>query len=272
MVVVMKEIIIKNMSFSYLDQNVFSHVNLEIEDGAFVTILGSTGSGKTTFANILMGILPFEGSISIHKMVLEKKNYPFLCKKIVYIPENFYDMFMEKTVLEEIVYHLKTRGYKKNVIQTRLTEIIPLFHLDQDLNKKIKDLNISKKAMVKLASSLIRKPKILLLDSIFPYMDIDDKKRAIYALRKYNKKDKMIILNTTSCTEDVLWGNKVLLLDRGIFSLYCKKDDIYNYEKEFQKANIELPFMFSLSKNLSYYGLLDRAILNMKEMVNTLWK
>lgn len=268
----MNEIIVKDMSFSYLNQSIFTHINLEIKEGAFVTILGSTGSGKTTFANILMGILPFEGYISINQILLEKKNFSFLCKRIVYIPENFYNMFMEKTVLDEMTYVLENRGYKKTQVQKRLTEVASLFLLDQDLDKRIRDLNISKKAMVKLASALMRKPKVLLLDSILSYMDIDDKKRAIYVLKKFNREYKMVILNMTSCAEDILFGNEVFLLDDGVFTLHCKINDIYNYEKEFQKAKVELPFMLSLSKKLSYYSLLNHPILDRKEMVNTLWK
>lgn len=268
----MKEIIIKDLSFSYKNKKVFSKVNLAIDDGAFVHILGPSGSGKSTFAKILVGILPFEGYICLNRTVLNKKNMDSLHRRVAYVSENFYEDFLFRTVLEEIIYTLENMGYRKSDIAQHISSIVSLFHFEQDLNKNLNDLTLSKKAMVKLASVLICCPKILILDSLFSYMDFDDKKRAVRILKKYNKDKKLIILHITNNAEDILLGTDVLLLYHESCLFYCKKDEIYDHEKEFHSANVSLPFMVSLSKKLSYYSLVQSSILNQKEMVNVLWK
>lgn len=270
MVIIMKEIIIRDMSFSYKEKKIFSLVNLDIEDASFVTVLGHSGSGKTTLAKILALLLPFEGYINMNRTVLSKENKSSLHRKISYISENFYNEFLCETVLDEIVYTVENMGYGKEEMQKRAFEIASLLRLEYDLEKTPNELSISKKALLKLASSLISKPKILIIDSLLCYMNTDDRKRAIKVLQKYNKENKMIVFLITNEVEDVFWGTDVLLVSP--FPTHFLVEDIYHHEKDFQKALVPLPFMVSLSKKLSYYSLVDHCILDKKEMVQTLWK
>lgn len=268
----MKEIIIKDMSFSYGSREIFSKVNIDIEDGSFVTLLGRSGSGKTTFAKILVGMLPFSGSIYLNSILLERCNFSLLRQRVSYVSDNFYSDFISSKVIDEFVYILKNKGYKESEITSSISYFSSLFHLEDDLHSFFPDLTISKIAMVKLASALIWNPKILILDSLLAYMDLDDKKIAIQILQKYNREKKLVIIHISNDVEDIFLGTHVLLLGGGDFLLYAKKEEIYEYEKEFQKASVSFPFMVSLSKKLSYYSLLDSVILDKEKMVKELWK
>lgn len=268
----MKRITIRDMSFSYPNKRLFSHVSLGMKKGSFVTILGKTGSGKTTFAKILVGMLPFTGKIYLNGKVLERKNFPSLRKCVSYIPESFYLDFSSETVQEEMKKHLHFPRYRKSKIYKEIFSILSLFGLEDEMEEHPQSFSISKKAMIKLAEALVTQPKILIIDSLFSYMDFDDKKKALSILEQYRKSKGLTILSIMSDAEDIYIGTDVLLLCDGKISLYCKKEDIYQHEKEFSDSFVSLPFMTLLSNKLSYYSLINHVILDKREMVHTLWK
>ena len=123
--------------------------------------------------------------------------------------------------------------------------------------------------MVALASALIIKPKLLLIDGTLSMLDGITKDKVMKNLKKMNK--EMTIICTTNNLEDTLYGKRLILIDKKII-LDKKISEAFNDETVFKKCQLEMPFMASLSHKLKYYGLTNKVILNMNTMVDTLWK
>ena len=128
------------------------------------------------------------------------------------------------------------------------------------------------KTLVNLASVLVYKPQILIFDEAFDSLDRNELNKVMTILQSINMSSKVTIINVTQNGEDILFGNKIIVLDKGNVISHDYNDSLFRSEKIFSKLGLEMPFMVDLSIKLKYYNLLDKLIYNMEEMVDTLWK
>ncbi|MDD3341340.1 MAG: energy-coupling factor ABC transporter ATP-binding protein [Bacilli bacterium] len=268
----MNEVIVRELSFSYKNKKILNSINFDLEEGSFTTILGIGGSGKTTFALILAGLLPHKGYININRTVLDKSQIHQLRKIMGFVMNPTYSYFAGETVLNDLIYILENLGMAKQDISNRVEEIGTLFNLQKYYHLSPNELNDSKKSLLRVASAVIHNPKVLVLDDAFVYMDDIDKSTAFTALQKLNKEKKMAIIHFTNNVEDALYGTSIMVLHdthillKGSLSLFLQE------EKKLTEIGLSLPFLADLSHRLSYYELLEKPIFDMKEMVDALWK
>ena len=120
--------------------------------------------------------------------------------------------------------------------------------------------------------SLLHKPKILLLDNCFTMMNKTTKNKILKVLQNYIKEDKLTIILTSTNLEDTLMSNYTYVLNKGNIIMEGSPISVLREESILNRSGLELPFMIDLSLKLKYYNLVDKIILNQKEMVEMLWK
>jgi len=255
---------VKNLNFKYKDKQIFKDFNLNIKESTFTTIIGLNGSGKSTLIKIILGLLEFDGNIKINNLTLNKEK---INEVIGVVFENYDNKFTHKKVIDNIAENIKNAKEKKKKVK-EISEYLGITHL---IGKNIYDLNESEKGLVMISKALIGNPKILILDEAFEMINNKDKKIVYEKLIELNKKG-MTIINITHNIDDVLYGDDIMLIDNGNIILKGPKEEVLLEEKVFNKLNIELPFMASLSIKLKYYGLVDKLIFDMNEMVEEIWK
>jgi len=103
-------------------------------------------------------------------------------------------------------------------------------------------------------------------------VDMKVRKKIYSILNDLNQNKKITIINVTHDMDELKYGDDIILIDNGNLILKGPKEEVLLEEKEFNKLNLELPFMVSLSIKLKYYGLIDHLIFDMNEMVNEIWK
>ena len=84
---------IKNLSFSYENKEIFNNINLNITNNKTTMLIGTNGSGKSTLINILLGLIPYQGTIYIDNILLNKENIYEIRKKIGYVNDKIEDLF-----------------------------------------------------------------------------------------------------------------------------------------------------------------------------------
>ena len=134
-------------------------------------------------------------------------------------------------------------------------------------------MSISKleKLKVLLATALIHRPNVLLLDDVFVDLDDDDREKIILILKGIIKELNVIIISTTSSLIDTVYSDAILVIDEGVIKYSGRLNDILDYDNVLTKIGIEIPIMMDMSLKLKFYNLLDDVILNEKEMVDALW-
>ena len=265
-------ITIKNLYFSYDNKVIFSDFSLDIEKGKFIHIVGPNGSGKSTLVKILIGLLKFSGNINIYRMNLCDDNILDIRKNIGVVFENPDDIFVSETVLDELVFPLENLRYSRKEMQKKIDKVLELIPISHLLNKNPHYLSGGERQLVSFACALILEPKILILDEAFTMVDGIEKQKLLKLLKKICNDKKTTIINITHDMEETVYGDKIVVINKGKLIFYDDKKEVYRNEKELKKIGLELPFMVDLSNRLSYYGLVDKVILDMNEMVRQLWK
>jgi ABC-2 type transport system ATP-binding protein len=215
---------IKNLTKYYGNTKVFENINLKIERGLIVGLLGMNGSGKTTLQNIIMNKTDFSGKVLLDGI----QNYDFIKKQnnnILYLPDNPF-VYEFLTGLEFIKFILEMRKIKFDEVQQKVELLINLFNLENYKNRLIKEYSNGMKQKITIIPVLVLKPKILLLDE--PVSGLDT--TSIIVLKKLlntiAEKGTTIIFSThildlveDLCDEIITLNNNIATLHKNIKNL-----------------------------------------------------
>ena len=139
------------------------------------------------------------------------------------------------------------------------------------LNESISLLSGGEKQLVCLGCALVGNPKLVILDEAMSMLDMVSRVKVLSFLDRLNRESGVTIINVTLDIEDSVYGDDILLLDKGIV-VHDTKENVYRREKVLKKYGFDLPFMVDLSNRLSYYDLVDDFVFDMNKMVDVLWK
>ena len=263
---------IKGLNFNYNDKKIFKNLDFEVNKGTFITIVGLNGSGKSTLAKILLGIIPTDNIVMINGESLNKNSIKKLRKDIGFSLENPNDSIIMDTVIEDIIFSIKSSSISKNSIDVDVNNVLKELGLEHLSCQNPKILSDGQKQLVVFASTIINKPKLVILDDSFSMLDNLTKDKMFKLLKRLNNEQGVTVINFTSDIEESLYGKEIALLDKGSILIKDKKNDILKNENIFKSLEIDKPFLVELSTKLNYYNLVDDMILDMDKMVNKLWK
>ncbi|HHU54634.1 MAG TPA: ATP-binding cassette domain-containing protein [Mollicutes bacterium] len=264
-------LVIKDLTFKYKDNPIFENFNLTIKKGTWTTIIGPNGSGKSTLIKIIVGLLKSDSYILVDNVLKSNNNIKQIQKMIGVIFEHPDSTFVAETVMDEMAFALENLEMGKLEIQKKVKEVAGYLNIISLLEKNPYQLSGGQKQLVALASILVLEPKILILDEAINRIDYLERENILKILYKLNKEKGITIINITHDIEESLYGDDVILLDKGKIVLKGNKELVFQEEKVFNAIGIDIPFMAELSLKLMYYNLVDEMIFDMDEMVNKLW-
>ena len=250
----MEEIIrFDNIKKSYGNKTIVEEFNLLIEKGEFLTIIGSSGSGKTTILKMINGLIkPELGKVFIKNKNIEEENIIDLRRNIGYAIQGSV-LFPHMTVEENIAY-VPNLLNKKDKEKTKLAvkKWMDIVGLEEDmLNRYPDELSGGQQQRVGIARSLAASPDILLMDE--PFGAVDEITRGQLQeeiLNIHNKTGITIIFVTHDISEAIKLGTKVLVMNEGKIEQYSEpKEILINPATNFVKALV--------SRERHFYNLID---------------
>ena len=220
---------IENVNFKYPGQekNTLNNLNLEIEEGTFLAIIGSNGSGKSTMCKLFNGIIPhffvgdIEGDIYVDELETLKSSVSKLSTKVGYVYQDFENSIVRPTVLDEVSFNVLNYGYddyKERALEA--LEILDLIHLKDDY---VWQLSGGQKHLVALASVLATKPKYIIIDEPVAQLDPFHARQTYEKLKLLNEKYNITVIVIEHHTEFIAdYCKEVVLLKEG--EVLWKKD------------------------------------------------
>ena len=215
------------ITFSHIHKNyngkeIIADFNLTIESSTFLTIIGTSGSGKTTVLKMINGlVLPDKGEIYIDGKNILEEDLIALRRNIGYVIQGNI-LFPHLTVAENIAYVLRLKNYSKTDITHIVTEKLQQVNLDPELaNRFPHQLSGGQQQRVGIARALAASPSIILMDEPFGALDIITRQQLQRELKALHQlSGATIVFVTHDIAEALTLGTKVLVLDKGVIQQY----------------------------------------------------
>lgn len=208
---------LKDASISQGDNLVLSNVNVEINKGEFVYLIGKTGSGKSSFMKILYGDLPLtvgEGHIVGHNLKnLKDKDIPFLRRKLGVVFQDF-KLLIDRTVNENLLFVLKATGWKdKNEMNARVEDVLNKVGMKTKGFKYPHELSGGEQQRVAIARALLNNPELILADEPTGNLDPQTSVEVMEVLQDINKNGNTILMATHDYALLLKYPSKTLKCD-----------------------------------------------------------
>ena len=208
------------------DEVVLKEISLSIDKGEFITLLGSSGCGKTTTLRIIAGLeTPDSG-----KVYLEGKDVTALAPEARDVNTVFqnYALFPHMTVADNIGYGLKLKKIPKAEIKKRVSEMLELVQLPGYEKRKPSELSGGQRQRVAIARSLVNNPKVLLLDEPLGALDLQLRRAMQLELKRLQKKLGITFIYITHDQEEAMvLGDQIAIMDQGKLVQIGKPEEVY---------------------------------------------
>ena len=241
----------ENLSHIYSEGTPFvktaiDNINLEIEEGEMVGVIGHTGSGKSTLIQHFNGLLqPTSGKIYIdgEDMWADKaklRDIRFKVGLVFQYPE--YQLF-EETCYKDIAFGPKNMGLSDDEIDKRVREAAAFVNLtEEQLMKSPFELSGGQKRRVAIAGVLAMKPKVLILDEPTAGLDPKGRDRILGQIKEYHQEEGNTVLIVSHSMEDVAkFAKKVLVMNHSKVFMYDTVDAVFTRAKEISEIGLAVP-------------------------------
>lgn len=242
------------------EKTAVDHVNLEIEEGAFVGIIGHTGSGKSTLIQHFNGLIrPTSGKIYLDGTDIwaDKTNIRqvrFQVGLVFQYPE--YQIF-EDTVYKDIAFGPRNMGLSEAEIKERVEETAALVGLTQaQLNQSPFDLSGGQKRRVAIAGVMALRPKVLILDEPTAGLDPKGREDILREIRRYHKETGRTVLLVSHSMEDMAnCAEKILVMNAGKVFCYDTVENVFRQAKALQGIGLAVPQITRVCMQLREQGI-----------------
>lgn len=224
---------IKNLSFSYGEEEILNNINITIEKGKFYTILGPNGSGKTTLLRLISkGLNVNKEEVFIQEKDVCSINSKQLAKKMAMVPQNTeieFDFSVEDIVLMGRTPHISrfsSEGEKDFQIATVAMEMTKTLKLK---NKRINELSGGERQRVIVARAICQETEIILLDEPISHLDIHHQIEIMNEIKQLNEKKQVTIIAVLhDLNLAAAYSDNMILMDKGRVHSYGKPEEILN--------------------------------------------
>lgn len=219
-------IILTNLRKQYGDFVAVENTTLNVKKGEFLTLLGSSGCGKTTTLRMIAGFEdPTEGSILIGGKHAE--HLPPNKREVNTVFQN-YALFPHLTIRENIAFGLKLQKVKKAEIKERVENIIKLVKLEEHADKSPDQLSGGQKQRVAIARAIVNNPKVLLLDEPLGALDLKLRKEMQLELKQLQRELEITFIYVTHDQEEALtMSDRIVVMNKGRIEQVGTAHEIY---------------------------------------------
>jgi multiple sugar transport system ATP-binding protein len=221
---------LKNVSKHFGGFAALTDINFDTRDGEFFFILGPSGAGKSTIFNIISGLLPISaGDVFIDGNRVNDLQPRFRDVAVAY---ESYALYPNKTVFENLAFPLRApirrKDYTEEQIRKTVRGIAELLQIDEFLDRLPSQLSGGQKQRVSLGRTLVRRPKVYLLDEPIAHLDAKLRHRMRGELKRLQKElGVSAIFATPDQLEAVSMADRVIVIDRGVTQQIGAPEDLY---------------------------------------------
>ena len=248
-------------------------VDLDIEAGQFMAVLGRNGSGKSTLAKHMNALLiPTEGVLWVDGMdTCQESELWKIRQKAGMVFQNPDNQIIGTVVEEDVGFGPENMGVPTEDIWKRVDDSLKAVGMTAYRYHSPNKLSGGQKQRVAIAGVMAMRPRCIVLDEPTAMLDPNGRKEVLKALRELNQKEQVTVILITHYMEEVVYADKVFVMDQGELMMQGSPREIFSRVEEMKKCGLDVPQVTMLAHELRKSGLkLPEDILTREELVDAL--
>ena len=282
---------IENLSFAYdsYEENqsgtpnfntqipALRNVNLSVNEGEYVAILGHNGSGKSTLAKLLnMILIPTEGKIHIDGRDITAEDMTDddvfeVRKKVGMVFQNPDNQLVATVVEEDVAFGPENLGLPREEIRKRVDSSLELVGMTEYSRHAPHKLSGGQKQRIAIAGIIAMKPKIIIFDESTAMLDPLGRKEVVRIMEKLNREENITVLNITHYMDEAARADRVVVINDGEISLDGSAKEVFSNLDKLHAMGLEAPQGVELIHKLNKLGYnIDKNVLGEEECTNAI--
>ena len=256
-------------------QTALDHINLDVQPGQFIAILGHNGSGKSTLAKHINALLaPTEGSLWVDgKDVTQEENILPVRKTAGMVFQNPDNQIIASVVEEDVGFGPENIGVPTDEIWQRVEESLKSVGMLQYRHHSPNKLSGGQKQRVAIAGVMAMEPKCIVLDEPTAMLDPNGRKEVLHAAHELNRKKGVTILLITHYMEEVVDADYVYVMDKGHVVMQGTPREIFSQVGTLKEHRLDVPQITLLADLLRQSGLdIPLGVLTREELMDAIMK
>ena len=249
---------VRNLSFSYDGKSdVLKDVSFDVEAGKYISIIGHNGSGKSTIAKLLIGLLPSkEDTIKVFGQSITRKNIREVRSHIGIVFQNPDNQFIGSTVRDDIAFGLENRQVKHEDMNPIINEFAEKVNMSEFLDKEPENLSGGQKQRVAIAGILAMKPDIIIFDEATSMLDPKGKREIHETIENMRKENpNLTLISITHDLEEAFSSDQLIVLNKGEVIFNDTPKEVLSHKEKLEEIGLDLPFKTKFVSLLAQKGI-----------------
>jgi energy-coupling factor transport system ATP-binding protein len=265
---------VKNVTFAYEDQQpVINDLTFRIKNGEYICLIGHNGSGKSTIAKLLIGLLaPQQGTVTVDGILLSPETVNQVRSKVGIVFQNPDNQFIGSTVEDDIAFGLENHQIPTKEMPAIVEQFAKLVKMEKFLNSEPTRLSGGQKQRVAIAGVLAMAPDLIIFDEATSMLDPTGKKEIITLAKQLHTKHQKTILSITHDMEEVANSDYVIVLNKGKIILEGKPLEVMAQYDLLKAVQLDVPFVTKMAMALQQQGMKVDLHVDAERLVEQLWQ
>lgn len=265
----------KNVYFRYTDDEPWAlkDVSFTLKHDEWVAIIGHNGSGKSTIAKLMNGLLfPDRGEIIVHGIKLSEDTVWDVRRKVGMVFQNPDNQFVGTIVRDDVAFGLENRGVERSEMVKAIEESLKAVRMSDYLLHEPHRLSGGQKQRVAIAGVIAVKPDVIILDEATAMLDPKGRKEILMTVNDLKEKNKMGLVTITHDLNEIIHADHVIVMNEGEIWLETDPRTLFLKQDDLQKIGLDVPFVAKLANAIREESIsLNQQPLNHKELLEELW-
>lgn len=267
---------VSNLFFKYQEDQedyTLKDVSFHVKPGEWLSIVGHNGSGKSTTARLLDGLLLAEsGDIHIAGKKLTEENIWEIRQDIGMVFQNPDNQFVGATVEDDVAFGLENKGISHSEMTNRVTEALALVGMTAFKTREPARLSGGQKQRVAIAGALATRPKILIFDESTSMLDPDGRQELLGTIQTIRQQFDMTIISITHDLDEVALSDRVIVMKSGEIESISTPRELFSRGNDLVALGLDLPFTVRLQESLQDIGWPSKEYRTETELEDDLWE
>ncbi|MBC1364812.1 energy-coupling factor ABC transporter ATP-binding protein [Listeria welshimeri] len=267
---------LEHVFYKYEDAEKYAvkDVSISAEKGEWVALVGHNGSGKSTIAKLLNGLLfPEEGLIKIGHFVLSEKNIWEIRRQVGMVFQNPDNQFVGATVQDDVAFGLENHGVPHDTMVKRVESALNEVGMQSYALHEPARLSGGQKQRVAIAGVLALQPDVIILDEATSMLDPRGRAEVMETIRIMREQEDITVISITHDLDEVLFADRVIVMNNGEIHSEGSPQEIFQQADAMREIGLGVPFIIELQEKLVAGGFeTESTVLSEGALLDQLWK